>query len=97
VRGRAALLALAVLAAGCGEEAARSAARDAVGRMAKPTGEVSCTGGRTGYFGGGPPATVFICAVHVGGACDRYLARRRDNVFTVRLQARDTDCTLPSS
>jgi hypothetical protein len=97
VRGGAALVALALLAAGCAEASDRSAARAAVGRAASPTGEVSCTGGQTGFFGGGPPATVFVCAVRVDGSCDRYRARRRDGVFTVRLQARHTDCTLPVS
>ena len=92
-----ALLALVLLAAGC-RDAAQNAAADAVKRVARPTGKVNCTSSRTGNFGGGPRATVFVCAVHVGGgACDRYLARRRGDAFTVRLQARRADCILPGS
>ena len=34
---------------------------------------------------------------HADGSCDRYLARRRAGRFTVRVQARRTDCTLPAS
>jgi hypothetical protein len=92
----AALLAVAVLAAGC-EDAAQSSARHAVARAASPTGRVACTSGRTGHFGSGPAATVFVCVVHARDGCDRYLARRRGGRFTVRLQARRTDCTLPAS
>jgi hypothetical protein len=92
----AALVALAVLAAGC-EDSGQSSARHAVDRVAKPTGRVACTSGRTGHFGSGPPATVFVCVVHADGSCDRYLARRRGGRFTVRVQARRTDCTLPAS
>jgi hypothetical protein len=93
----AALVALAFVAAGC-RDAAQSAAADAVGKAARPTGKVDCTSSRTGNFGGGPRATVFVCAVHVGGgACDRYLARERSQRFTVRLQARRADCILPGS
>ena len=89
------LVALALLAAGC-EDAAQSSARHAVARAAQPSGRVSCTSGRTGHFGGGPAATVFVCVVRTGGSCDRYLARRRGGRFTVRIQARRTDCTLPA-
>jgi hypothetical protein len=92
----AALLAVAVLAAGC-EDAAQSSARHAVARAAQPTGRVACTSGRTGHFGSGPAATVFVCVVHARDGCDRYVARRRGGRFTVRLQARGTDCTLPAS
>ena len=92
----AALVAVALLAAGC-EDAAQSSARHAVARAAQPTGRVDCTSGRTGHFGSGPPATVFVCVVHTDGGCDRYLARRRGGRFTVRVQARRTDCTLPAS
>ena len=92
----AALVALAVLAVGC-EDSGQSSARHAVSRVAKPTGRVTCTSGRTGHFGSGPPATVFVCVVHADGNCDRYLARRREGRFTVRVQARRTDCTLPAS
>ena len=95
--GAAALVALVLLAAGC-RDAAQNAAADAVGKAARPTGKVDCTSGRTGNFGGGPRATVFVCAVHVsGGACDRYVARERSHAFTVRLQARRADCILPGS
>ena len=91
-------VAVALLAVGC-QGAAQKAARHAVGRAARPTGRVSCTSAVTGHFGSGPRATVFICAVHVGGGvCDRYVARRRPgSLFAVRLQARRTDCTLPAS
>jgi hypothetical protein len=92
----AALLAVAVLAAGC-EDAGQSSARHAVARAASPTGRTVCTSGRTGHFGSGPAATVFVCVVHADGNCDRYLARRRGGRFTVRVQARRTDCTLPAS
>ena len=92
----AALVALAFLAVGC-EDAGQSSARHAVARVASPTGRVACTSGRTGHFGSGPAATVFICVVHAGGRCDRYLARRSDGRFSVRVQARRTDCTLPAS
>jgi hypothetical protein len=92
----AALLAVAILAAGC-EDAGQSSARKAVARTAQPTGRVACTSGRTGHFGSGPTATVFVCVVHTDGSCDRYLARRRGGRFTVRVQARRTDCTLPAS
>jgi len=92
----AALLALALFAAGC-EDSGQMSARHAVARVARPTGRVSCTSGQTGHFGSGPPATVFVCVVHSGGGCDRYLARRHDGRFTVRVQARRTDCTLPAS
>jgi hypothetical protein len=92
----AALLAVAVLAAGC-EDAGQSSARHAVARVASPSGRVACTSGRTGHFGSGPVATVFVCVVHADGSCDRYLARRRGGRFTVRVQARRTDCTLPAS
>jgi hypothetical protein len=92
----AALLAVAVLAAGC-EDAGQLSARHAVGRVAHPSGRVLCTSGRTGHFGSGPAATVFICVVHADGRCDRYLARRRGGRFTVHVQARRTDCTLPAS
>jgi hypothetical protein len=96
VRRAAALLALAFVAAGC-EDAGKSAARHAVGRAARPSGKVSCTSGQTGHFGNGPRATVFVCVVHLrGGVCDRYLARRRGGAFTVRVQARRSDCTLPA-
>ena len=92
-----ALVALALLAAGC-RDAAQKAAANAVGKAARPSGKVDCTSGRTGNFGGGPRATVFVCTVHVGGgACDRYLARERQDIFTVRLQARKADCILPGS
>ena len=92
-----ALVALALLAAGC-KDAAQKAAADAVGKAARPSGKVDCTSGRTGNFGGGPRATVFVCAVHVsGGACDRYLVRERRHAFAVRLQARKADCILPGS
>jgi hypothetical protein len=95
--GAAALVALVLLAAGC-RDAAQNAAADAVGKAARPTGKVDCTSGRTGNFGGGPRATVFVCAVHVsGGACDRYLVRERRHAFAVRLQARKADCILPGS
>ncbi|HYZ77258.1 MAG TPA: hypothetical protein VE596_07770 [Gaiellaceae bacterium] len=91
------LLALALIAAGC-RDAAQNAAANAVKRVARPTGKVDCTSGRTGNFGGGPRATVFVCTVHVGGGvCDRYLARERSRAFTVRLQARRADCILPGS
>jgi hypothetical protein len=90
------LLAVAVLAAGC-EDAGQSSARHAVARVASPSGRVTCTSGRTGHFGSGPVATVFVCIVHADGSCDRYLARRRGGRFTVRVQARRTDCTLPAS
>jgi hypothetical protein len=90
------LLAVAVLAAGC-EDAGQSSARHAVARVASPSGRVACTSGRTGHFGSGPVATVFVCVVHADGNCDRYLARRRGGRFTVRVQARRTDCTLPAS
>ena len=90
------MIGLAFVVAGC-QDARQSAARDAVERVAKPAGRVSCTSGRTGHFGGGPTATVFVCVVHVGdGVCDRYLARRRAGRFAVRLQARRADCTLPA-
>ena len=92
----AALLAVTVLAAGC-EDAGQSSARHAVARVASPSGRVTCTSGRTGHFGSGPAATVFICVVHADGGCDRYLARRRGGRFTVHVQARRTDCTLPAS
>jgi hypothetical protein len=92
----AALVAVALLAAGC-EDAGQSSARHAVARVARPTGRVACTSGRTGHFGSGPAATVFVCVVHADGSCDRYLARRRAGRFTVRVQARRTDCTLPAS
>ena len=96
MRRAAAAVALVLLAAGC-QDARQQAAGDAVGRAAKPSGRVACTRGRTGHFGGGPTATVFVCVVHVdGGVCDRYVARRRAGRFTVRLQARRTDCTLPA-
>jgi hypothetical protein len=92
-----ALLALVLVAAGC-RDAAQKAAAKAVGKVARPTGKVDCTSSRTGNFGGGPRATVFVCAVHVGGgACDRYLARERSHTFTVRLQARRAACLLPGS
>ena len=91
-----ALVALALLAAGC-EDSGQSSARHAVGRVARPTGRVACTSGTTGHFGSGPAATVFVCVVHAGGRCDRYVARRRGGRFTVRIQARRTDCTLPVS
>jgi hypothetical protein len=91
-----ALLAVALLAAGC-EDAGQSSARHAVGRVAHPSGRVACTSGRTGHFGSGPAATVFVCVVHADGNCDRYLARRRGGRFTVSVQARRTDCTLPAS
>ena len=90
------LLALAVLAAGC-EDAGQSSARHAVERAASPAGRVSCTSGQTGHFGSGPAATVFVCIVHADNGCDRYVARRRGGRFTVRVQARRTDCTLPAS
>jgi hypothetical protein len=96
VRPAAALVALAFLAAGC-EDSSQTAARHAVGRVARPTGRVDCTSGQTGHFGSGPAATVFICVVHARGGCDRYVARRRGGRFTVRVQARRTDCTLPAS
>lgn len=92
----AALVALALLAAGC-EDAGQSSARHAVARVASPSGRVTCTSGRTGHFGSGPAATVFVCIVRADGSCDRYLARRRGGRFTVRVQARRTDCTLPAS
>ena len=92
----AALLAVAVLAAGC-EDSGQSSARHAVARVASPSGRVACTSGRTGHFGSGPAATVFVCVVHADGRCDRYLARRRGGRFTVRVEARRTDCTLPAS
>jgi hypothetical protein len=92
----AALLAVAVLAAGC-EDAGQSSARHAVARVASPSGRVTCTSGRTGHFGSGPAATVFVCIVRADGSCDRYLARRSGGRFTVRVQARRTDCTLPAS
>ena len=89
------LVAVVLVAAGC-RDAAQTAAVDAVKRVVHPAGKVNCTSGRTGSFGGGPRATVFICAVHVGGGeCDRYVARERRHAFTVSLQARRTDCTLP--
>jgi hypothetical protein len=92
-----ALLAVALLAAGC-RDAAQNAAANAVKRVARPSGKVDCTSSRTGNFGGGPRATVFVCAVHIGGgACDRYVARERSHAFTVRLQARRADCILPGS
>jgi hypothetical protein len=92
-----ALLALVFVAAGC-QDTAQKAAANAVGRAARPSGKVDCTSGRTGNFGGGPRATVFVCNVHVGGgSCDRYLARRRGAEFTVRLQTRRADCVLPGS
>ena len=90
------LLAVVVLAAGC-EDSGQSSARHAVARAAQSSGRVACTSGRTGHFGSGPPATVFVCVVHAGDECDRYLARRRAGRFTVRVQARRTDCTLPAS
>jgi hypothetical protein len=92
----AALVAVALLAAGC-EDAGQSSARHAVARAAQPTGRVACTSGQTGHFGSGPVATVFVCVVHTDGSCDRYLARRSGGRFTVRVQARRTDCTLPVS
>ena len=92
----AALLAVAVLAAGC-EDSGQSSARHAVARVASPSGRVACTSGRTGHFGSGPAATVFVCVVHADGRCDRYLARRRGGRFTIRVEARRTDCTLPAS
>ena len=92
----AALLAIAMLAAGC-EDSGQSSARHAVERVASPSGRVTCTSGRTGHFGSGPVATVFVCIAHADGSCDRYLARRRGGRFTVRVQARRTDCTLPAS
>jgi hypothetical protein len=97
VRRGVALVALVLVVAGC-RDSAQSAAADAVKRVARPTGKVDCTSSRTGNFGGGPSATVFVCAVHVGGgACDRYLAHERSHAFTVRLQARRADCFLPGS
>ena len=92
----AALVAVAVLAAGC-EDSGQTSARHAVARAAQSSGHVACTSGQTGHFGSGPAATVFVCVVHADGSCDRYLARRRGGRFTVRLQARRTDCTLPAS
>ena len=92
----AALLALVLLAVGC-EDSGQASARHAVARVARSTGRVACTSGQTGHFGSGPAATVFVCVVHVGGGCDRYVARRRSGRFTVRIQARRTDCTLPAS
>ena len=92
----AAFVALVLLAAGC-EDSSQTSARHAVGRVARPAGRVDCTSGQTGHFGSGPKATVFICVVHAGGGCDRYVARRRGSRFTVRVQARRTDCTLPAS
>ena len=92
----AALLAVAVLAAGC-EDSGQSSARHAVARAASPTGRVACTSGRTGHFGSGPTATVFICIAHVKDGCDRYIVRRSSGRFTVRVQARRADCTLPAS
>jgi hypothetical protein len=92
----AALVTLALLAAAC-EDSRQLSARHAVGRVARPSGRVDCTSGQTGHFGSGPTATVFVCVVHVGGGCDRYLARHRSGRFTIRVQARRTDCTLPAS
>jgi hypothetical protein len=92
----AALVAFALLAVGC-EDSGQSSARHAVARVASPSGRVACTSGRTGHFGSGPAATVFVCVVHTDGGCDRYLAHRRGGRFTVRVQARRTDCTLPVS
>jgi hypothetical protein len=92
----AALLAVAVLVVGC-EDSGQSSARHAVEHAVHPSGRVACTSGRTGHFGSGPAATVFVCIVHADGSCDRYLASRRGGRFTVRVQARRTDCTLPAS
>jgi hypothetical protein len=92
----AALLAVTLLAVGC-EDSGQSSARHAVERVSRSTGRVACTSGRTGHFGSGPAATVFVCVVHADGSCDRYLARRRGGRFTVRVEARRTDCTLPAS
>jgi hypothetical protein len=92
----AALVAFVLLAAGC-EDSGQVSARHAVGRVAHPSGRVDCTSGRTGHFGSGPTATVFICVVHAHARCDRYIASRHGGRFTVRVQARRTDCTLPAS
>jgi hypothetical protein len=98
MRRAAALVALVLLAAGC-EDSTQASARHAVERAARAGAQVGCTSGQTGHFGGGPAATVFVCVAHVGGGvCDRYVARRRaGDRFTVRLQARRADCTLPAS
>lgn len=92
----AALVALTIAAGGCGETAKQTAARHAVERVT--AGDVHCTNGAPGFFGGGPPVTVFVCAAKTGGGrCDRYEARLRGKRWAVALRSRRGDCTLPAT
>ncbi len=96
MRQLAALVAVAALA-GCGasppeQEGAERAVADAARADA-----ADCTSRSRILFKEGPPANVFICAVHLGdGFCDLYRADRNAAKYRVRLLERRGSCTLPA-
>ncbi len=92
------LAALAVVAvlAGCGPGAPEQEAAEQ--EVARETGaeEAECTARSRFWFAEGPPAEVFICAVHVSnGFCDRYRVDRDGARFRLRVLERRTSCVLP--
>jgi hypothetical protein len=96
----AALVAVAVVAAGCAEAPEQHAARLAVERASKHVGrpgETRCTSNPRVWLVQGSTASVFLCAVRVGvGDCDRYLVRRHGRRYAVEPRERDGDCILPA-
>jgi hypothetical protein len=86
--------ALALVAAGCGEDAAQHAARVAVQERAGGA-RTHCTPSARLYLE--PIATkIFLCNVsRRDGLCDSWIATRRGQRFDVRLRHREVDCILP--
>jgi hypothetical protein len=94
---KAAALGAAALLAGCGpgapeQEGAERAVAEAAGAES-----ADCTSRSRFWFAEGPPAKVFVCAVHVGdGFCDRYHVDRERARYTARVVERRGSCTLPA-
>jgi hypothetical protein len=88
-------LLLAAVATACAEAPQQRAAREAVARYAGG-GKTRCTSNPILFYTQGPAAKVFVCIVRTHGIrCDRYVARRSGNGYSVVLRRRDVDCTLP--
>lgn len=90
------LAAAALLAAGCGEDAAQHAARVAVQRQVGGSAKTRCTQTARQYVKL-VETTIYICIVYRSdGRCDSYVATRRGRRFGVRLRRREVDCLLPT-
>jgi hypothetical protein len=91
----AALAAIAILV-GCGPGAPEQEAAEREVARAAGAAAAECTARSRFWFAEGPPAEVFVCAVHVrNGFCDRYRVDRDGARFHVRVLERRASCVLP--